>query len=41
MKNKNNYLDKRRDFTATPEGTADYPKKPAHMKVEQDNNKRK
>ncbi|WP_285891011.1 hypothetical protein [Mesobacillus subterraneus] len=41
MKNNNNYLDKRGDFTAPPEGTADYPKKPDHRKIEQETNKRK
>ena len=40
MKNKNNYLDQRGDFTAPPGGTADYPQKPDHRKVEQHNKKK-
>lgn len=37
LKNKNNYLDERGDYTAPPEGTADYPKKPDQRKVEKRN----
>jgi hypothetical protein len=40
MKNNNNYLNERGDFTAPPEGTADYPKKPEHRKIEQGNKKK-
>ena len=40
MKNKNNYLDQRGDFTALPEGAADYPKKPEHRKIEKQNKKK-
>ena len=40
MKNKNNFLNERGDFTAPPEGTADYPKKPDHRKIESENKKK-
>ncbi|GAM14505.1 hypothetical protein [Mesobacillus selenatarsenatis] len=40
MKNKNNYLDQRGDFTAPPEGAADYPKKPEHKKIEKRNTRK-
>lgn len=38
--NKNNYLDQRGDFTSPPEGDADYPKKPEHRKIEQQNKRK-
>ncbi|WP_285290399.1 MULTISPECIES: hypothetical protein [unclassified Bacillus (in: firmicutes)] len=41
MENKNNFLDKRGDFTAPPAVAADYPKKPDQRKIEEGYNKRK
>ncbi len=40
MGKKNNYLDRREDFSAPPGGTADYPKRPEHRVIER-NDKRK
>lgn len=40
MKSKGNYLNERGDFTAPPQGTADYPKKPDHRKIEPENKKK-
>jgi hypothetical protein len=40
MKNNDNYLNERGDFTAPPEGTADYPKKPKQRKIQQDRKKK-
>ncbi|WP_285291723.1 hypothetical protein [Bacillus sp. ISL-35] len=41
MKKENRYMDKRGDFTAPPEGAADYPKRPEHQKINQNNKKKK
>ncbi|WP_286180574.1 hypothetical protein [Bacillus sp. ISL-37] len=40
MKYKSNFLDQRGDFTAPPEGAADYPKKLEHRKIEKQNKRK-
>jgi hypothetical protein len=40
MKKENRYTDKRGDFTAPSEGVADYPKRPEHRTINQNNKKK-